>query len=430
MQKHRDIKKLKAALPKDSLRASAALNSYLRENVQSPTRQTLKNIGTVNSAETVNGNAINAEIVSNVNQVMTAHKGDKTNEGSVLRRIISATVVNDQQKRGTTSAISKALNIDRRNLDKGQALRKKMTEPGWLTIKRKTDKLGLKERDRKLAYDYWVSPEASRATGNKKDVKRKRIGPKQYEVHQIQITEKTETEIYTSFKEKHPDVKMCFCSFCKCRPFFVRPTRPQDRETCCCKVHVETRSIFKTCMTYRKSTVSPNGPPIFKTLQELIEVTLCPKALGEKYHSQKCIRRECTKCGVNKFLVTDEEQKETGIVTWERFEYVTLNGKRKPMLVKKETTPKEMFTYFISLVTGFPRHEFEANWQNSQLKCLQKNLPFGHTLCINDFSENKRCRLQQETQSAYFAGHEVTIHVTLLYRHLSEGSSIVTFFYN
>ena len=100
MQKHRDILKIKAALPQDKLRATAALNGYLTQNVKSPTRQTLKNIGVVNSAETVKQNETNAEIVKNVKGVMASHKGDTTTEGCVLRNIISAAVVNDQQKRG------------------------------------------------------------------------------------------------------------------------------------------------------------------------------------------------------------------------------------------------------------------------------------------------------------------------------------------
>ncbi len=423
VMKHRDIKKIKQALPKDPLRASAALNGYFMENVQSPTRQTLRNIGLVNTPDTVRENEVNAEIVNNINVVMSAHKGDTTTEGCVLRNVISATVVNDNQKRGMTSAISKTLNIDRRSLNKGQGLRKQMSDPGWLVTKRKTDNMGLKETDIKLAFDYWASKEASRATGNTKDVKRKRIGPKNYESHQIQVMEKTETEIYASFIEKYPEVKMCFCSFVKCRPFYVRPARPQDRQTCCCKVHVETRSLFKLCMLFRKNCeLDDETYPIFKTLQELVEYTLCPKPPGDKYHDIHCLRRQCQKCGINQFVVSEKELSDSGGVTWERFEYVDINGKRKPMLVKKQTAPKDMFEYFVKLLKEFPYHEFEANWINSQIKSLQKHLPIDHTLCINDFSQNKRVKLQQETQSVFFAGCEITIHVTLLFRHLSEGN--------
>ncbi len=429
-QKHRDIKKLKASLPTDSLRATAAMNAYLTQNVKSPVRQTLQNIGVVNSGETLKEHAINAQIVTNLKDVVTDHKGDTTTEGCVLRNVISASVVSSEPKRGEKSNISKTLNINRARLTKGVNLRKKMDKPGWLVTKRKTENMGLKPEHIQLAFDYWQSSEASRATGNKRDIKRKRVAPKKYESHQIQIMEKTETEIYTCFMEKNPAVKMCFTSFLKCKPYFVRPARPQDRQTCCCKTHVETRTLFRLCMLFRKNSgVDTDKYPIFVTLKELVESTLCPKAPGEKYHNQKCLRRECQECGMKNFKLSSEEQSDVGTENWERFEYVEVNGKRKQMLVKKQTSPHEMFNYFYKLVEEFPFHEFQVSWQSSQLRSLQKNLPKNHTLCINDFSENARCKLQQETQSVYFAGHEISLHVTLLYRHLSQGNYMSIFLY-
>jgi hypothetical protein len=60
---------------------------------------------------------------------------------------------------------------------------------------------------KKLVHDFGVSPAASRICSNKNDMKRTRIGSKEYVSHQIYLLEKkTDGSFY--FKTKHPDLKM------------------------------------------------------------------------------------------------------------------------------------------------------------------------------------------------------------------------------
>lgn len=90
---------------------------------------------------------------------------------------------------------------------------------------------------------------------------------------------------------------------------------------------------------------------------------------------------------------------------------------RKLQFVTKETKPGIMFQYLLKLLTDFPAHQHRANWQNSQFKTLIDNLPIDHAVCVHDFSESYRCSDQREIQSSYFQKTEVSIHVTILYRH-------------
>ena len=76
-----------------------------------------------------------------------------------------------------------------------------------------------------------------------------------------------------------------------------------------------------------------------------------------------------------------------------------------------------MFRYFKHLLVGFPAHQFRASWQHEQFKQLMANLPLHHACCIHDYSENYSCRYQQEAQSLYFAQNQVSLHVTILFRH-------------
>ena len=108
-------------------------------------------------------------------------------------------------------------------------------------------------------------------------------------------------------------------------------------------------------------------------------------------------------------------------VNWKCFEYIDIKTKtglrKKLMLVQKISKPGEMISYFLKLLDKFPSHMLRAKWQNTQLKSLVKNLPLKHCTTVHDFSENFKCKEQMEIQSDYFQKQEVSIHVTLIYRH-------------
>ena len=91
--------------------------------------------------------------------------------------------------------------------------------------------------------------------------------------------------------------------------------------------------------------------------------------------------------------------------------------KKKICLVKKTTKPKQMFDYFLGIVGKFAGHRFRSNWQASQLQNLKQTLPENDVICVHDFSENYTCKEHVEIQSDYFMRPEVSLHVTVIYRH-------------
>ena len=124
----------------------------------------------------------------------------------------------------------------------------------------------------KLVHDFWAGPEVTCRTGNKKDTIRKRIAPKVYVQHEKQILEMTQTEVFLAFKRKYPDVKIGQRAFEKCRPFYVIPLRMQDRNLCCCRVHVGMQIAFKSCIYFRKKLLQARNErsetvPIYEHLQ-------------------------------------------------------------------------------------------------------------------------------------------------------------------
>ena len=71
----------------------------------------------------------------------------------------------------------------------------------------------------------------------------------------------------------------------------------------------------------------------------------------------------------------------------------------------------------MKLLETYPAHQFRATWQNSQFRSLKDNLPINHCLAVHDYSENYQCKDSVEIQSRYFQKTEVSIHVSVIYRH-------------
>ena len=269
-------------------------------------------------------------------------------------------------------------------------------------------------------YDFWLSPGISHPTGNKSDIKRERLGPDIYFSHMAQVIEKTQTDAYIDFVAKYPDIKIGQRTFDKLKPFFVRPASEKDRNTCCCRYHIESNLLFKSCMKFRKSknqseTSEVESYPVYENLGEIIDVALCPKVNGS--YKKCCLDRKCTECGVGKLKFSmDETEKISSAadVEWQRYEYVNENPKgtatkRRLTLVKKVTKVGEMFDYFKTLLETFPAHQHRANWQSTQMKSLIQNLPPKHCICIHDYSENYHCVEKNEIQSNYFQRTECSL---------------------
>ena len=114
-------------------------------------------------------------------------------------------------------------------------------------------------------------------------------------------------------------------TFESCRPFFVVPARPVDRDSCCCEAHIEMRMLFTECMNFRKRVLKEQPDkavdhPVYDHLSELVNTTLCKPLDGDEYYARECCNRACEKCGVHLVKLLDEEQSmdDAGIkVKWQ-----------------------------------------------------------------------------------------------------------------
>jgi hypothetical protein len=125
--------------------------------------------------------------------------------------VLSASVSGEKIFNGEKSKAARKLGLQPRRLSNGQRVRTSVlrSEKSCFEFtKRKTRSDMTSDEVKKLVYDFWISPAASRTSDNKNDVKRIRICPKEYISHQIHLLEKTQTEVFLDFKTKYPDLKM------------------------------------------------------------------------------------------------------------------------------------------------------------------------------------------------------------------------------
>ncbi|XP_068689864.1 uncharacterized protein [Montipora foliosa] len=428
MAKKRALDKAKKAMPSTP---SKKANILLEMSSSPRTRSILVKKGKIRTPEEENEIEALKAVAQDLNEGLSSIKIKKTNSGRAAYTAAKSLAFGEVvKKKRSQKTLSKIFSLDRRSISKSIEKRIKILkgeESCWLAKKRQTRRDALSDETKKLVYDFWTQS-VSRPTGNKNEVLRKRVRPKESIEHPKHVLEVTQTEAFQKFQKEHPNVKIKQRKFESLKPFFVKGAKERDRQTCMCRQHVEVQMVFKDCMKVRSHIVEKEGvdTTIYSSLAEIISVTLCPVEAEKELHNLACLKRECTECGVNLFSLLPQEQSSEGKVKWKRYDYLPTgkfgaDGKeiKKISLVSKETAPKELFAYLYTLLESFPYHSFLAKWERQQCDQLIMHLPLGHSICIHDYSESYACRYQDEIQSQYFNMDKVSIHVTVLYRHAS-----------
>ncbi len=386
-------------------------------------RKNLVSMGVAYSEAAEQKNNLNSSIVENLShnlKQLNRGNGTLSEENRKLYNAGVTLAVEQDEKNAPITRVCQKLGIKRKP-KKGKAAT--LALKSFAPRKKRSD--AIPETHLKVAHDFWISK--SRPTGDRRDIKRKRIAIKSYKEHAKHVLEKTEREIFCDFKTEYPNIKMGETMFRRCKPFFVVAARKQDRKTCLCRKHVEIRMVLKACAKFRAACYS-NGsidkelyPPL-DSVSKTVNTTLCPNM----ENNIQCLSRNCQNCGVYNLSLSPVEldfSENAPLIKWQCYGYVEVGEKedgekiKKLTLINKETKPGELYNYLKDLIRDYPYHDFMAHWQKEQYDILRQTLPLGHVLCVHDYSENYQCNYQNEIQSLYFSKSEASLHVTVLFRH-------------
>ena len=192
-----------------------------------------------------------------------------------------------------------------------------------------------------------------------------------------------QTSLHNSWKEwnqANPTKTMSFMTFCRLRPKHVLTQKNRKLYQCLCEYCENVKLKLKAL----NSTADQENVKDLKILNEYdaVNITMCEKEEGAKFHRIQCIDRKCDDCGIKNL----EEKLQPLIskdlhVKWNRWDLVkSTNPKTGKEVTKKQEVLKsglvsEMIHELLEEINFLSVHLFEEQFGN------KNNLP----LCQHHF---------------------------------------------
>lgn len=212
------------SLPQTPNKRKQVVAAYLA-NEKSPTVKQLINTHVVVSPMEREKISLAKCLIEDIRSVVKKSKSSRSAESLMCMNSVVASVSGKSiEKSKKKTHLAKSLGLPARKIRGGKRIRTEVLKAekcSWSVTKTKTRTDDIAQSDKKLAYDVWLSPNISRPTGNKKDIKRIRTGTKKYTAHMIHVLEKTQLETYNDFKKAHPTIKMSLKTSERCKPFLT-----------------------------------------------------------------------------------------------------------------------------------------------------------------------------------------------------------------
>ena len=224
-------------------------------------------------------------------------------------------------------------------------------------------------------------------------------------------------ELYTAFKDKHPDLKISFSKFASLRPKWCITVGPKGTHSVCvCTAHQNVKLLL--------SSVN-----LSKDYHELLELIVCDR------NSKECMIHRCESCpGVNavkKFIegelmkaddddgqVDDYDDVEITFQQWTTSDRAELISCTLPL--------DEFIEQLCEQLDEITSHSFIARSQSQYLNKLKENLKCGEVIILGDFAENFSFIVQDEIQGYLWNKQQCSLHPIVLYYCKENESDLVS----
>ena len=408
MSEHRALNKAKSALPNTPIRKARIVQKLINSPA---TQKQLKAKGLIMTNTTRRKLEMGNVVMKSLKDKLKTVKQKGTIQGekraaykSTVNAVLDKTVTR-YHKFG--SALSSFLNVRKR--------REGTLSDWWKIKKRATRKYRISTEVQEQIRDFYLSPSVSRVSPNKKDVIT--IDGEKCQVHVMNMTLK---EAFDLFNLKHPGIKVGLSSFKALKPKQVKIVKETSHRSCLCQICCNLALKIDCLKKFADQTEKDKLKQLMigMTKRKLSDMTLCSYS---DLPSNKCLQGMCEKCGpslLQKQLELDLNADEK--IQWYKWEGIQViddksQVKRVTSCVSKTTTAQDFLSQLQDDVKRYTPHIFRANWQHKQLQSCLDNLHPGQLVMLMDFSENYRCRFQNEAQNAYFDQQQVTVHPFMTY---------------
>ena len=226
------------------------------------------------------------------------------------------------------------------------------------------------------------------------------------------------SELYKRFCTSHPDVNMSHSTFALLKPFWVRKARIEDRDTCLCKLHENTRLLHEKL---RQMKLIPNC-----TVPDVVRHVVCNRELTNR----SCMTNACSRCKNRSFPFSTMHSVADQTTSWRQWQTVRVEVDdrkqvRKTAIQTVHGSVSSLKSTYIDAVKLLKPHMYTISNQYNVITDKKHNLSEKEVMIHIDFSENWTVKTISEVQSAHFGSslEQITLHTGVAYfshdRHMS-----------
>ena len=186
----------------------------------------------------------------------------------------------------------------------------------------------------------------------------------------------------------------------------------------------------ENCELLRRALVAVDIKGIPSNKYTVVDATFCDMWQGQfgttyEFSRCNCITRECSDCKWTKLSerinqMNQQVLKTNKTLTWHQWQLV--QGCSAPQKCAVKGTLWAAVNEFLDIVDEISQYLFRANWHRNIFQYIKNHLEIGTVLQVMDFAMNFNKRYQDEVQSAYWSGTQMTIHGTInFYKCLTQG---------
>jgi len=224
--------------------------------------------------------------------------------------------------------------------------------------------------------------------------------------------------LHKRFCASHPDVKISQSTFALLKPFWVKKPCIQDRDTCLCKLHENTRLLHEKL---RHIKLIPNC-----SVADVVRHTVCNRELTNR----SCMTNSCTHCKNRNLPFSTSHSLADHTISWHQWQTVRVDVDDRKQVRKtaKQTvrgSVNSLKASYVSAVSLLKPHMYTISNQYNVITAKRHNLSDKEVMIHIDFSENWTKKAATAVQSAHFGSslEQITLHTGVAYfshdRHMS-----------
>ncbi|KAK6187258.1 hypothetical protein SNE40_005324 [Patella caerulea] len=215
--------------------------------------------------------------------------------------------------------------------------------------------------------------------------------------------------------------KLSFTTFCRLRPFWVRPPTNADRNTCMCKLCENTDFLVSALHNISKIDSDKN---------KLVESIVCDT------NSLMCMHGKCVDCENIKLETVESQLDEVEWCEWQnKVETRKIKvGKREEIKEVKITVKEKVKGSISQLIEQtemqldrYRKHMFTIKKQFDYYKKKKESLGKNECLMQVDFSENYICKLSSKIHSMHFGASKKQLSLQTGVYFIGQNSKPFTF---